>query len=133
MNQISHQVEIQWPVAALFNYVSDIANNSQWQNNVVKTEWINRTGDRIGSTFAEIRNVKGREYFSEVRVTEFIPNQKRTVKINDEEKWLCSMQFVPLSEEETRLTIQLKWNNEEQRESSFDLIRLKEILEQNNY
>ncbi len=129
MNQISQQVEIQWPVAALFNYVSDITNNSQWQNNVVKTEWINRTGDRIGSTFAEIRKVEDREYFSEVRVTEFIPNQKRTLKISDDAKWLCSMQFVPLSEEETRLTLQLKWNEEEQPESRFDLIKLKEILE----
>jgi len=131
MNQMSQQVEIQWPVTALFNYVSDITNNAEWQSNVVKSEWIKRTGNRVGSTFAEIRNVMGQELFAEVKVTEFIPNQKRTVKIYSE-KMLCSMQFIPLSEEETRLTLELKWDKIKQPEAYFDLFRLKEILE-NNY
>jgi hypothetical protein len=131
MNQISQQVEIQWPVTALFNYVSDITNNAEWQSNVIKSEWIKRTGKNVGSTFAEIRNVKGQESFAEVKVTEFVPNQRRTVKINSEEV-LCSMQFVRLSEEETRLTLELKWDKNEQPITYFDLLKLKEILE-NNY
>ncbi|HEY5824463.1 MAG TPA: SRPBCC family protein [Cyclobacteriaceae bacterium] len=132
MNQISQQVEIQWPVTALFNYVSDITNNAEWQNNVVKSEWIKRTGKRVGSTFAEVRNVKGQEFFAEVRVTEFVPNQKRTVKINSDAHLLCSMQFVPLSEEETKLTLQLTWDKNEELAAGYDLLKLKEILE-NNY
>jgi len=132
MNQISQQVEIQWPLTALFNYVSDITNNPEWQNNVVKSEWIKRTGNRVGSTFAEIRNIKGHESFAEIKVTEFVPNQKRTIKVNSEAQVLCSMQFVPLSNEETKLILQLTWDKNEEPEAGFDLLKLKEILE-NNY
>lgn len=127
LHQISQQVEIQWPVQALFNYVSDITNNVAWQNHVIKTEWIQRTGNRIGSTFAEIRNVEGKESFNEIKVTEFIPNQKRTIRINGSEAQ-CSMHFVSLSDEQTQLTLQLKWNKE-QPETQFDLYKLKEVLE----
>jgi hypothetical protein len=128
-NQVSQQVEIQWPLEALFNYVSDITNNWEWQTNVIRSEWIDRTEDKTGSVFYEIRSEEGEEFYSEIQITEFIPDRRRTVKFNLDKPVLCSMHFIPLSEEETRLTIQLKWDFKEQPPVSFDLIRLKEILE----
>jgi hypothetical protein len=133
INQIRQQVEIQWPVKALFNYVADINNNPEWQSNVIRSEWINRTGNRVGSTFAEIRKVRGEESFTEIRETEFIPDRKRTIKINTGVEVLCSMHFVPLSDQKTRLTLQVKWNKDTEPDDQFNLVKLKEVLEREDY
>jgi hypothetical protein len=132
MNQINQQVEIQWPVTALFNYVSDITNNAQWLSDVSTAEWISRTDDRVGSTFKEIKKSSGEQLQAEI--TEFVPNKKRTVKMKS---FLLSMDFIQLSTEQTRLVMKMRWNNSfsEPKLSNAvqqDLLRLKEILERND-
>jgi hypothetical protein len=133
MNQINQQVEIQWPVTALFNYVSDITNNAAWLNDVSDAEWISRTDNRVGSTFREIRKSDGERL--EAEITEFIPDKKRTVKT---ESIMLSMDFIQVSREQTRLVMQMQWN-EEVGENNLskvvqqDLLKLKEILECNDY
>jgi hypothetical protein len=134
MNQINQQVEIQWPVTALFNYVSDITNNAAWQDEVIKSEWINRTDNRVGSTFSEIRKMNGSEVEAQIKITEFIPNKKRTVKIGKDKNLLCSMDFIPVTEEQTRVVMKLQWKqgppvDKILGESQNDLLRLKEVLE----
>jgi hypothetical protein len=133
MNQINQQVEIEWPVTALFNYVSDITNNAFWLNDVSDAEWISRTDNRIGSTFREVRKSSGEQL--EAEITEFIPNQKRTVKM---ESIMLSMNFIQLSREQTRLVMQMEWKEDAGAKNlsdavQKDLLRLKEILEQNDY
>jgi hypothetical protein len=130
MNPTSQQVEIQWPITALFNYVSDITNNAEWQQGVIRSEWTHRTLGNVGSTFFEIHKIEDREFLAEGEVVEFVPNEKRIVKLADKESRLCSMSFVAVSQEQTRLIVQV--NGEGQPDVFFDLPRLKEILELNN-
>jgi hypothetical protein len=126
------QMEIAWPVIALFNYVSDITNNAEWRSEVVHAEWISRTDNRVGSSYREVCRIDEEELETTVVVSEFIPYQRRTVTVADSVSF--TLIFESLSEDRTRM--QVKINQPDQESSHLhelflnDLKKLKNILEE---
>jgi hypothetical protein len=84
MEILEQQVEIKWPVRALFNYVADIDNNAIWQGDVAYAEWLGDYRNCSGARFRELRKSVDCEHIAECEIAEFIPDQKRTIVVADE-------------------------------------------------
>lgn len=97
----SKQIDIGWPLVAVFNYVCDIANNAEWLQGVAQTEWLERTEEYVGSVFAETRQENGQERSIVFTVTEYIPHRRRTIVAED--GTVLTMEFAALSATTTRL------------------------------
>jgi hypothetical protein len=142
MKAIEHQVEINWPLQALFNYVSDLTNNAAWQRQVVHAEWIGNGKNASGARFVEKRNVLGRECSATVEVTEFERFKRRTLAVVDGPcKQQFTMEFEPRGDT-TLMKLILAFETENildhganlpfrnaHREVCDNLVRLKNILE----
>lgn len=99
MTSIQHQIEIDWPVEALFNYVSDLSNNATWQHQVTAAEWVNDRRHEPGASFVQTRNVLGREVPSLMQMTSFQRFQKRSwVTMHDRLRQELLFEFEPRGE-----------------------------------
>lgn len=77
----TRKIEINWPVKALFNYVSDVDNHGSWRNGIVHAAWLDQTRNQSGARVLEMRYLMGQKVSSILEVTEFKPYQKRSVQI----------------------------------------------------
>lgn len=77
----TRKIEINWPVKALFNYVSDVDNHGHWRNGIVHATWLDQTKNESGARVLETRYLMGQQVSSILEVTEFKPYQKRSVQI----------------------------------------------------
>lgn len=140
MRSIHQQVEINWPVRALFNYVSDITNNASWQQRVEDTEWLNDERNTSGARFKEV-HANGKSHVL-CEIAEFIPYQKRSVvSKNRAFQSTCTFEFEPChSGTVMKVTMQARArglyklfdpfvSNRFLEERSRDIFRLKEMLE----
>jgi uncharacterized membrane protein len=107
MKSIQHQIKINWPVEALFNYVSDLSNNPSWQRQVVNAEWVSADRNTSGARFVETRNVLGREQAATVQLKEFEQFRKRSLSVmSGSLKTDLIMEFEPQGEDTVmKLTI----------------------------
>lgn len=125
-------IDIGWPLKALFHYIADIENNSQWHSEVIHAEWITRTEERIGCTYKEVKKINEEETDVVFTVSEFIPYQKRTVTFANAIS--VTIQFEFLTEEWTRLypSVNQPGNNSVHLSCLFlnDLNKLKNMLEE---
>jgi hypothetical protein len=78
MSNAKHEILVNWPKKALFNYLCDIENYPEWQESVYSAEWITRERHQPGARFVETRFVNGRkeEVFAEIK--ENVPLLRRT-------------------------------------------------------
>jgi hypothetical protein len=74
MKQTLQQVEIDWPVEALFNYVADITNHTAWKG-TTEACWV-ESKNKSGAKFIELTGDAVTEY----EVAEFVPNHCRAVR-----------------------------------------------------
>ena len=74
MKQTLQQVEIGWPVEALFNYVADITNHREWKG-TTDACWVSHK-NQSGAKFIELKG----EVITEYELAEFVPNQCRAVR-----------------------------------------------------
>ncbi|HEY9049848.1 MAG TPA: SRPBCC family protein [Ohtaekwangia sp.] len=142
MQTICQQIEINWPVKALFNYVSDISNNAAWQKQVAETVWLGDERNISGARFREVMKDSGNDEHALCQITEFVPYQKRSVRTQNQSFSSTSIfEFEPREQGTVmKLTVQvhsdvvngpaepfeaMKFLHERAR----DLFRLKEILE----
>jgi uncharacterized membrane protein len=145
MKAIQHQIEINWPVKALFNYVSDLSNNAEWQRQVVNAEWIGVEKNRSGAQFKETRKIFGLQLCATAEVTEFQLYKKRSFAVlNGPIRPELTMEFEPRGEHTVmKLTIAIRTKGfmrlvegvmarHVTREGYNDLVRLKELLETSN-
>jgi len=102
---ISFPIDIRWPALALFNYVCDIANNAEWQSDVVLAEWIERTESHVGSVYREVRMINDEEQKGVVTVSEYVSPYRYTVRGDGGVSF--TLLFESLSEEWTRLRMQV--------------------------
>lgn len=129
MNTIREQIEIEWPLRALFHYMADITNNAEWQRDVTQAKWIERTPEQVGSLFSEIKIISGEETEVINTVVEFIPYQRRSIARRG---CVFSLQFVPLSDESTRVIFNMEQLGRGEEGESWlmpDLVLLKNKLE----
>lgn len=73
-------VYIDAPVETVFTITTDFDHAPMIMENVVKTEKLTEGPMQIGTRVKEVRNIRGKEAETVLIVTEFIPNQKFTVK-----------------------------------------------------
>ena len=99
MTSIQHQIEIEWPVEALFNYVSDLSNNASWQHQVTAAEWVGNDRHQPGAAFMQTRNVLGREVTALMQMTSFQRFQKRSwVVVQERLRQELAFEFEPRGE-----------------------------------
>jgi hypothetical protein len=99
MAAIQHQIEINWPVKALFNYLADLSNNSSWQRHVVHAEWIGMDRHSAGASFVQTRRILGREFPATMQITDFQQYQKHaSVVMNDRLRQQLAFEFEPRGE-----------------------------------
>lgn len=141
MTAIQQQIEINWPVKALFNYVSDLSNNADWQKQVVHAEWIGQEKNRSGAQFRETRKILGRELSATVEVTEFQLYKKRSFTVLDGPVHQeLTMEFEPRGENTVmKVTVAIRTKRLTRLAESVmaqhvsnDLVRLKQLLEDSN-
>lgn len=78
MKSFQQQVEINWPVRALYHYIADISNNAAWQP-VTGAAWLDGRKKCAGSRYACHTPHYGEPLVYEVVAVE--PYQKRTVTL----------------------------------------------------
>lgn len=137
MIRTMQEVEINWPVKALFNYVADITNHASWKRGTTDAIWVDGKNE-FGATFKELVGDQATEY----QITEFVPYQRRAIR---SAKGVVSKTYVFEFEPKGPSTIlRLSVNVQskipmplfpvlaEPFVRSNDLLRLKEILEDEN-
>lgn len=145
MKSIEHQIRINWPVEALFNYVSDLSNNPCWQRQVVHAEWVSTERNTSGARFVETRKILGREQAATCELNEFEQFRKRSLSVMAGPlKTNLVMEFEPQGEQTVmKLTISCQprgmYRHAEElllrqalREGYENLHRLKFLLENSN-
>ena len=99
MKSVQHQIRINWPVKALFNYVSDVSNNASWQRQVVNAEWLGPQKNTSGAQFIETRKILGKEHASTCELREFEQYRKRSLDVvSGSMKTQLTMEFEPEGE-----------------------------------
>ena len=73
-------VYIDAPVETVFAITTDFDHAPLIMENVVKTEKLTEGPMQVGTRVKEVRNIRGKEAETVLIVSEFIPNQKYTVK-----------------------------------------------------
>ncbi|MBU0905257.1 MAG: SRPBCC family protein [Firmicutes bacterium] len=73
-------VYIDAPVETVFAITTDFDHAPLIMENVVKTEKVTEGPMQVGTRVKEVRNIRGKEAETVLIVSEFIPNQKYTVK-----------------------------------------------------
>ena len=136
---VEQQIEIDWPIRALFNYVCDIHNNATWQAQVDHAEWTAIDHYRTGARYTCLQ--PGRTRPATYEVTEHTPYQRRAVTRRD--AWLqptYNMEFESRGER-TLLRVSVSFNAPwslmapwyaGKLLAAYDLPRLKQILETEN-
>ncbi|HEY3404485.1 MAG TPA: SRPBCC family protein [Ohtaekwangia sp.] len=141
--ETTQQIEINWPLKALFNYVSDVDNHGTWRQRVVNAAWLDKTRNHSGARVVETRKLMGQEIPTILEVTEFQPYRKRSVRLMKgtfRPSW--TLEFEPNGESTLMtLTVTCPSSGREHEsvimkrmtEASFrELLKLKEILESEN-
>jgi len=137
------KIEINWPLKALFNYVSDIDNHATWRERVVHASWMDKLKNHSGARLLETRKLMGQEVMTILEVTEFQPYQKRSVKVmKGMFRPSYTLEFEPHGDRTVMtLTVSCQPENGKQESSIMkrmsdagfkELLKLKEILEREN-
>ncbi|RAW01739.1 SRPBCC family protein [Pseudochryseolinea flava] len=142
MTSIQQQIEIEWPVEALFNYVSDLSNNHAWQRQVVDATWIGENRHEVGSAFLQTRSILGKQVPALMQMTSYQRFQKRSwIILHDRLRQELALEFEPRGEKTLlKLTIDFDLKGSVRslkpavlkhamREGYENLSRLKNILE----
>ena len=80
MITVERSVLIKKPVAVVFGYATDSANDTQWEDGVVSVTW-EGPANVVGSKYTEVRKFMGQEMKSRFEITAFDPNTKLSAKV----------------------------------------------------
>lgn len=108
MHLIKQQIEIAWPVRALFHYMADSDSHSQWRPHVVKSVWHRNTKNIPGSQLIDTQRVLGKDSAVVWKLTEIRAYQKRVLlQALARSNTYYIMEYEPLGER-TRLTLTIR-------------------------
>lgn len=73
MIEVTAEIEIARPAEEVFAYLSDMANNPDWQRGQVRCVWTSEPPVRVGSTYDQEARFLGRTLTSSFEVVELEP------------------------------------------------------------
>lgn len=79
MQSIRHQVEIAWPLKALFHYMADSETHPQWRPHVQQARWYQNDKNIPGSKLIDTHRVLGKDSAVVWKLTEINVYQKRVL------------------------------------------------------
>lgn len=79
MQSIRHQVEIAWPLKALFHYMADSETHPQWRPHVQQATWYRNNKNIPGSHLIDTQRVLGKDSAVVWKLTEVNLYQKRVL------------------------------------------------------
>lgn len=79
--KISNSIEIQAPPDRVFYWLEDPGRTKKWMTSVTKSEIINETPNKVGTTFREEIGESGQELEVYGVVTEFVPDKRFAVRL----------------------------------------------------
>ena len=82
MIELEENVIIHQPPEIVFAFTTDINNNLKWQSDILEIEQISAGPLGPGSTYRCVNMFMGRRFESEATISEYIPAQKCSYKIN---------------------------------------------------
>ena len=80
MITVERSVVINKPVAEVFAYASDVANDPKWEGGVESVIW-EGPANVVGSKYKEVRKFMGQEMKSMLEMTSFVANTKIAAKV----------------------------------------------------
>jgi len=83
MIKIQHSMTIRRPVADVFAFLSDVANEPKWQEGVVSASVTSPGPLGVGSEAAETRKFLGRDMISKYKITAYEPNKALAFKVTE--------------------------------------------------
>lgn len=83
MIKVQHSVVINRPVAEVFAFVTDPANETKWQEGVVSASTTSAGAMGVGSEVVETRKFMGRDMVSKMKVSAYEANKKFVFKVAD--------------------------------------------------
>lgn len=78
---IKKQIEIAWPIKALFHYMSDAETHPQWRQHVLHATWLGAEKNKPGTDLLEMREVLGKTIPVKMKVTRVTAYRKRELMI----------------------------------------------------
>jgi uncharacterized membrane protein len=82
MIKLEDNVIIHQPPEKVFSYTTDIKNNPIWQSDILEIEQISQSPVGPGATYRCVNRFMGQRFETEATVSEYIPAQKCSYKIN---------------------------------------------------
>lgn len=79
MQSTRHQVEIAWPLKALFHYMADSETHPQWRPHVQQAKWYRNNKNIPGSQLIDTNRVLGKDSAVVWKLTEINVYQKRVL------------------------------------------------------
>jgi uncharacterized protein YndB with AHSA1/START domain len=142
MVKVEYSIVINRPVAEVFTYVTDPANNAKWQEGLVESRQASSGPMGLGAQVVDVRKFLGRDMDSKLEVTASEPNKKFSEKVNSGPLKFEITNTFEASGSGTKLTVSLQGEPggffklaegmvEKQLRSQFegDAGRLKKVLE----
>ena len=80
MIRLDKTVQINKPIAEVFAFVSDFANDARWQADLISSEKTSSGPLAVGSTGSFATKIMGKEMKSEVQVTAYDPPKRFAAK-----------------------------------------------------
>jgi len=76
MLEVVAQQAIRRPAAEVFDFIADMANNTQWQKGMRSCAWTSDPPVRVGSTYDQEASFLGKKIVSSFEVTGFVPGER---------------------------------------------------------
>jgi uncharacterized membrane protein len=81
MTKIERSIVINRPVADVFEFTHDLANNPLWQTTLVEVEPLTEGPMRVGARWKDVRKFLGKRIESVLELTGYEPNKSSAVKM----------------------------------------------------
>ncbi len=73
MNTFTVTTFINRPVQEVFDFVTNPANNAQWQSGTESAKWVSEGPVGVGSIFRSVGRLLGRELTTDIEITQWTP------------------------------------------------------------
>jgi hypothetical protein len=82
MIKVELSIDIERPVAEVFAFVTNPANDAKWQEGVIESRMVSPGPMGVGSKLKDARKFLGLKLESELEVTEYAPNKVFGLKVS---------------------------------------------------
>ena len=102
--QLNADIEIQRPVAEVFDYISNFENNTVWQRGMKAARFTTEPPLAVGSQYEQVANFMGKPVVTRFEVTDLQPGRSITIKSIESTFPIQVTRYVePLDDHRTRV------------------------------